>query len=323
MQKFVIDKYSANRRIDKILREKYPNLPQSFMYKAFRKKDIKVNGIRVKENYIANPGDIVEVYIIDEILYGNGSSQPFNHTKAFTVVYEDKNILIVNKMQGIPVHPDKDSTENTLIDLVTDYIRSNADSTDSKSFTPALCHRLDRNTGGLVIIAKNNEALKIMLEKIRKKEIKKYYQCIVRGIPEKNSATLKAFLEKDERKSRVYINSYKTKNSLEIITKYKTLSVIENLTANEKGSLLEVELITGRTHQIRAHMAYIGHPIVGDSKYGDNNLNRALKLKYQALWAYKIKFEFSKTSGILSYLNGKKFEIEPNFSNIIHPYKNV
>lgn len=316
MQKLIIEKDSTNKRIDKVLRDKFPNLPQSFMYKAFRKKDIKVNGVRVKEDYVTNIGDVVEVYIIDEILYGKNTSQPLDQGIAFTVVYEDKNILIVNKKQGIPVHPDKDSSENTLIDLVTSYICNNSNNSKPQGFTPALCHRLDRNTGGLVIIAKNNEALKVMLEKIKNKEVKKYYQCIVRGKPEKRQATLKAYLEKDERKSRVYINDYKTRNSLEVITKYKTLSVIENLTADQAGTLLEVELITGRTHQIRAHFAYIGHPIAGDGKYGDNALNRALKLKYQALWAYKIKFDFSTKSGILSYLNGKEFEIQPDFSDI-------
>ncbi len=317
MQTLKIEKDSANKRIDKLLKDKYPKMPQSFMYKAFRKKDVKVNGIRIKDDYITNLGDIVEVYIIDEILYGKAPSEPLDHTKAFTVVFEDKNILIVNKKQGIPVHPDKDSTDNTLIDLVTTYIQNNENGMNSQVSTPALCHRLDRNTGGLVIIAKNNEALKVMLEKIKNKEVKKYYQCIVRGKMEKPQAVLKAFLEKDERKSRVYINDYKTKHSLEIITKYKALSPIENIVVGETASLLEVELVTGRTHQIRAHMSYIGHPIVGDGKYGDNTFNRALKLKYQALWAYKLKFEFSKNSGILSYLNEKEFKVTPDFSSII------
>jgi len=323
MQAFTVEKENTNKRIDKVLREKYPKLPQSFMYKAFRKKDIKVNGKRVKEDYITNLGDIVEVYIIDDILYGKGLTQSVDYSKAFTVVYEDRNILIVNKKQGIPVHPDKDSPENTLIDLVNTYLSNNSNNSKAHGFSPALCHRLDRNTGGLVIIAKNNEALKVMLEKIKNKEVKKYYQCIVRGKMEKPQATLKAYLEKDERNSRVYINDYKTKNSLEIITKYRTLSIIENLTGEHAGSLLEVELITGRTHQIRAHLAYIGHPIVGDGKYGDNSLNRELKLKHQALYAYKIKFEFSTRSGILSYLNGKVFEITPDFNGILHSDKNI
>lgn len=318
MQTLIIKKDSANKRIDKVLKEKYPSMPQNFMYKAFRKKDVKVNGIRVKEDYITNIGDVVEVYIIDEILCGQTLSKPSDYTKAFTVVFEDQNILIVNKKQGIPVHPDKGQAENTLIDLVTTYIRYNEGRIKHHASAPALCHRLDRNTGGLVIIAKNTEALKVMLEKIKNKEVKKYYQCIVRGKMEKPQSVLTAYLEKDERKSRVYINNYKTNNSLEIITKYKVLSTLDDLIAEETASLLEVELVTGRTHQIRAHMSYLGHPIIGDGKYGDNNLNRSLKLKYQALWAYKLKFEFNTSGEILNYLNGKEFNVTPDFGTFLN-----
>jgi 23S rRNA pseudouridine955/2504/2580 synthase len=166
------------------------------------------------------------------------------------------------------VHPDRDQPENTLIDLVASYIREKEATGKSSGFTPALCHRLDRNTGGLVIIAKNNEALRVMLEKIKNKEVKKYYQCLVKGNIEKPQGILKAYLEKDERKSRVYINNFKTRNSLEIITKYKTLSILDNIISDSSTSLLEVELVTGRTHQIRAHMSYIGHPLIGDPVYG-------------------------------------------------------
>lgn len=317
MQTLIIAEDNTNKRIDKVLKDKYPNMPHNFMYKAFRKKDIKVNGVRVKEDYISKLGDKVEIYIIDEILDGKNSNEPSDYFKAFTIIYEDKNIMIVNKRQGIPVHPDKDQPENTLIDLVAAYIREKEVTGKSSGFTPALCHRLDRNTGGLVIIAKNNEALKVMLEKIKNKEVKKYYQCLVKGIMEKPQGILKAYLEKDERKSRVYINDYKTRNSLEIITKYKTLSILDNIISDSNTSLLEVELVTGRTHQIRAHMSYIGHPILGDGKYGDNSLNRQIKLKHQALWAYKLKFEFGKSGGILNYLNGKEFEVTPDFSSIL------
>lgn len=318
MQTFIIEE-NSNKRIDKVLKDKYPNMPHNFMYKAFRKKDIKVNGVRVKEDYISKLGDKVEIYIIDEILDGKNSTESIDYSKAFAIIYEDKNIMIVNKKQGIPVHPDKDQPENTLIDLVAAYIREKEATVKSSGFTPALCHRLDRNTGGLVIIAKNNESLRVMLEKIKNKEVKKYYQCLVKGNIEKPQGILKAYLEKDERKSRVYINDFKTRNSLEIITKYKTISILDNIILGSSTSLLEVELITGRTHQIRAHMSYIGHPILGDGKYGDNSINRQLRLKYQALWAYKLKFEFSKSGGILNYLSEKVFEVTPDFSSVLPP----
>ncbi len=306
MQTLIIDEKDSNKRIDKVIMSIFPALPSGALYKAFRKKDIKANGIRIKETYVTKPQDKIEIYIIDNILNGIDSDGKRNKSTGFTVVYEDNNILVVNKQQGIPVHPDRDQKEGTLIDNVQEYLYEKGEFSKKNSFQPALCHRIDRNTGGLVIIAKTPGALEIMLEKIKNREIKKYYQCLVAGTMEKDSAELTAYLEKDERKSRVFINNTPSKNSLKIVTRYKVLAKQKDM------SLLEVELVTGRTHQIRAHLASIGHPIIGDGKYGSNQINRPLGAKYQALWAYKLEFAL-KNAGELNYLKGRIIEVDPDF----------
>jgi 23S rRNA pseudouridine955/2504/2580 synthase len=307
MRTITIDGSQGNKRIDRVIRESFPGMPSGAMYKAFRKRDIKVNGIRIKEDHIVYQGDSVDIYISDEILDGIPKESVFQLNQGFTVVYEDTNILVVNKEQGIPVHPDREQLSNTLIDHIKEYLiqKGEYNTANPSSFPPSLCHRLDRNTGGLLIIAKNAESLAIMLEKIKAKEVKKYYLCLVNGKMPKERDELKAFLEKDEIKSRVFINNQPSRNSQEIITRYRVLSCENDI------SKLEVELITGRTHQIRAHLAYIGHPIIGDGKYGINTLNRGLKVKRQALWAYKIIFDFSDAK-FLNYLKGMTFEIQPD-----------
>ncbi len=308
MQSVDVDTRNANVKIEKYILTLYPRLSYSTLQKAFRKRDIKVNGTRVGRDYTVIPGDRLEIYIVDDLLSGHDSGV-IKKAEDFSVVYEDENILIVNKAQGVPVHPDKEQTRGTLIDLVREYLigKGGVPST-SANFQPALCHRLDRNTGGLVIIAKNHTSHDIILQKLESREIKKTYQCLVKGRMDRREATLKAYLWKDADKSRVFVGEQRTTGSVEIITGYKVLEYDPSADV----SRLEVELITGRTHQIRAHLAFIGHPVIGDGKYGTNAVNRNYGRKQQALWACRIKFAFSDKNP-LDYLNGKEIKIEPEF----------
>jgi len=308
MRTITISAKYDNKRIDRVLKDIFNRAPASAIHKALRKKDIKVNGIRASKETILHKGDTVDIYINDDILDGIDSNSSYINNKGFSIVYEDQNLIIINKAQGVPVHPDREQTTGTLIDRVHSYLieKGEYNPENPDVFAPSLCHRLDRNTGGIVIIAKNAVSLKVLLEAIKNKSIKKYYQCIVHGVPSKKNAELHDYLTKDERKSRVFISNTKTPGALEIITRYKVLSEDNN------SSRLEVELVTGRTHQIRAHLAYIGHPIIGDGKYGTNETNRSSSFKFQALWAYKVKFEF-KEQNHLYYLNNRIFEVEPEF----------
>ncbi|HEX2927266.1 MAG TPA: RluA family pseudouridine synthase [Ruminiclostridium sp.] len=291
MRSITAEENHAGKKIDRVIRDFFPNIASGMLYKALRKKDVKVNGIRVKEDYIVSCGDKIDVYIIDDYLIGRND-------EGFSVVYDDENLLIVNKEAGIPVHPDRNQKEATLIDKLQTLYGPNL----------SLCHRLDRNTSGLVITAKNNETLEVMLDKIKDREIQKYYTCIVSGKMEKQAAELVDYLEKNEKLSRVFISDEKTRNSVQIVTKYKVLKATEEL------SLLEVELVTGRTHQIRAHLAYYGHPIIGDGKYGKNTENKQYNAKYQLLCASRLTFDFQTGARHLNYLNNKTISIAPPFS---------
>lgn len=305
MQKFKIHSKLDGKRIDKAVIAMFPTLPSGALYKALRKKDIKVNGNRVKEDYIVKIGDEVQVYIVDSILLGENISSIAKYH--FDVIYEDQNIMIVNKHQGISVHADSTDDKYTLIDEIQSYIDIEHNGTHRKAM---LCHRLDRNTGGLIIIALNQESHDIMLDLIKMRKITKLYKCIVHGKMQKDSEKLKAYLKKDMNNSKVFISDKPGRDFQSIETSYKVISY--NKASNT--SLIEVNLITGRTHQIRAHLAHIGNPIIGDGKYGSNIINRPFKTKRQQLWAYKIIFNFDdENAGVLNYLKDKSFEINPKF----------
>lgn len=291
MRTVIANEKHQGKKIDKVIRDFYPNVIPGMLFKALRKKDIKVNGIRVKEDYIVSGQDKIDIYIIDDYLLGKNN-------EGYTVVYEDDNLLVVNKASGIPVHPDDTQKEATLIDRLQSLYGSGL----------ALCHRLDRNTSGLVILAKTPDTLDIMLKKIKDREITKFYTCIVSGRMEKKQAELTDYLEKNDKISKVFISDKKTKDSLQIITRYKVLKSLENL------SLLEVELVTGRTHQIRAHLAFYGHPIIGDGKYGKNTENKQYNAKHQMLCASRLIFDFKTRAGHLEYLKDKEISITAPFS---------
>ena len=310
MREIKIAKNDAGQRLDKFL-TKALDLPIGLLYKSIRTKKIKVNRKRAENNTVLAEGDTIQCFLAEEFFakldQASEVSLSFANIKPkLDIVYEDENIMLLNKRPGVSVHEDEDSKVNTLIAHIQAYLyqKGEYDPKDEQSFAPALCNRIDRNTGGIVIAAKTAEALRVMNEKIRLREIDKLYLAAVHGIPAKKEATLTGYLIKDEKlnKVRVY-DKDAPRGAKNIITKYRVIAT--------KGSdaLIEVELLTGRTHQIRAHMAHIGHPLIGDGKYGVNRSDRSEGYKYQALYSYKLRFSFKGEPTALEYLNGKEFSI--------------
>jgi 23S rRNA pseudouridine955/2504/2580 synthase len=299
----------SGQRVDRFLRKYLKDYTLGDIYKLFRKNKVKLNGKRVKENQMLSEGDLLQLYIEKPDTEARQEQPHVKTSKDIDLIYEDANILIVNKPAGLLTHPDKPG-EDTLIDRALFHIDRKDGISESQTFSPAVCNRLDRNTSGIVIIAKNYKTLKAVNHSIRERWIKKLYLCIVPGRLDK-SGEIKGFLTKDEDLNMVSITEADEGEGKEIHTRYKTLGVSDDI--NEVGkqfSLLEVELVTGRSHQIRAHFASIGHPIAGDLKYGDKVINEYFRkkygLKYQFLHAYKISFEEAHDD--IGYLKGKTFK---------------
>ncbi len=307
MKEFTINKNDSGQRLDKFLQKSVPLLPKSLMYKLIRKKDIKVNRKRCEISTRLEVDDIVSIYLGDEFFEKSSDEKIFLNSPAIlNIVYEDENIILTDKKCGLVVHEDNENAIDTLINRAKHYLyeKGEYNPDEENSFSPALCNRIDRNTGGIVIIAKNAESLRILNEKIKAHELEKKYLCITVGVPPKKEDRMIAYLEKNSDTNTVYVTDKKTATNKTIITRYKVLK------QNGNFALCEVTLETGRTHQIRAHFAHIGCPLLGDGKYGVNKINRENKIKTQALYSYKLNFDFQTDAGILNYLKNREFSVE-------------
>lgn len=305
MKEILINDKNCNQRIDKFVRKYLNDAPLSFIYKTFRKKDIKVNGHWVDKNYILKKDDLVQIYIKDSTLEEFNNPKKIENLRCddLNIIYEDNNILIVNKPKGLLVHGDNEEKRLTLTNKVQAYLYSKGEFiNDGKSFVPSPAHRLDRNTSGLVVFAKNLKSSQELLELFKNKEhIEKYYICLVSGKTDQ-SGEINLPLKKDEERGLVFVTSIKN-GGKEAKTKYKKIS------GNNEYSLLLVQLVTGRTHQIRVHFKEINHPLIGDSKYGNYKINKAFdsEFGYDSQFLHSYKMVFKDLSGELSYLSNKIF----------------
>ena len=308
MKELRVNPNDAGQRLDRFVSKAVPLLPESLLQKYIRLKRIKLNGKGAKRDTRLQTGDLLQLYINDEFFEKPREENSYLKvgTPKLNIVYEDENILLADKKPGVLCHSAGVWDYNTLIAHIQAYLAQKGEwrPKEENSFAPALCNRIDRNTGGIVIAAKNAEALRILNDKIRDREIEKYYLCAVQGRPKPPEGRLENYLFKDAQKNQVFVKSRPEPGAKTAVTEYKLL--------RSKGplSLVECRLLTGRTHQIRVQMAHAGWPLLGDGKYGRERFNKDYDEKGQALYSYKLRFDFPTDAGILNYLRGREFQVE-------------
>lgn len=316
MRQLTIGSNDSGQRLDKFLAKTFRTMPNALLYKYIRKKCITVNRKKVTESYVLQTGDVLSLFIRDEFFEETPERDAFKRmvgeTASLCVAYEDENILIADKPAGMLVHADETEQFYTLINLIQAYLYQKGEyrPDEEHCFAPALCNRIDRNTEGLVIAAKNARALAEMNEIIKQRRVEKTYLAVVHGLLSTPTGELRSRLEKDERTNTVRVTAQRGK---EAVTRYRVLRV------NRKKdlSLLEVELLTGRTHQIRAQFASIGHPLLGDGKYAVNKEDRAAGYSHQALCSYSLRFLPGDDFPLLSYLHGREVKAKkPSFLSL-------
>ena len=308
MKELEVRANDAGQRLDRFIGKAVPLLPESLLQKYIRLKRIKRNGKGAKRDERLVEGDRLQLYINDEFFEKPREENSWLKvgTPRLSIVYEDENLLLLDKKPGVLCHSAGVWDYNTLIANVQAYMAQKGEwrPKEENAFTPALCNRIDRNTGGIVIAAKNAEALRILNDKIRDREIEKYYLCAVQGRPKPPEGRLENYLFKDAGKNQVYVKSKPEPGARTAVTEYRTLCTKGSL------SLVECRLLTGRTHQIRAQMAHAGWPLLGDGKYGSERFNKGFEEKGQALYSYRLRFDFPTDAGILEYLRGREFKVE-------------
>lgn len=307
MREFIISKNDSGQRLNKFLEKAVPRLPGGLMHKYLRLKRIKCNGKRAEAAQRLKEGDVLQLYLNDEFFEQPDADTAYQTASAqLDIVYEDAHILLVNKPAGLVVHADEAGSSDTLIARIQAYLYQFGQWSPEQesSFTPSLCNRIDRGTSGIVIAAKTAEALRVLNQKIRDREIHKQYLCAVCGDVQPPQGRIHSYLLRHEDEHRVTVHKNPVPGARTAITDYRVLRQTAEL------SLVECTLITGRTHQIRAHFASIGHPLLGDSKYGSNEYNRRYHRKSQCLCSYKLRFAFTTDAGALAYLDGMTFTVE-------------